>query len=65
LLSVTVKAKDCVTADGLATAGMVLGEKEGRRMFEQLKDVEAFLIYDDNGKLAYWQSDGFGAKRVH
>lgn len=54
-----------MTADGLATAGMVLGEKEGRRMFEQLKDVEAFLIYDDNGKLAYWQSDGFGAKRVH
>ena len=63
LLSVTVKAKDCVTADGLATACMVIGEVKGKEMIGKLPRVEAFFIYDDHGKLRYWQSEGFGAER--
>ena len=58
----TVKANDCVTADGLATACMVLGEVKGKEMIEKLPEVEAFFIYDSLGKLSYWQSEGFGAE---
>lgn len=64
LISVTVKAKDCVTADGVATACMVMGEKKGREMIESLPGVDAFFIYDEHGKLAYWQSEGFDAERT-
>ena len=64
LLSVTIKANDCVTADGLATACMVLGEVKGKEMIEKLPEVEAFFIYDSLGKLSYWQSEGFGAESI-
>lgn len=64
LLSVTVKANDCATADGLATACMVLGEVKGKKLIETLPEVEAFFIYDSLGKLNYWQSEGFGAERI-
>ncbi len=65
LLSVTIKAKDCVTADGLATACMVLGEEEGKKMIEQLSEVEAFFIYyNQDGKLIHWESAGFKSEKA-
>jgi FAD:protein FMN transferase len=65
LVSATVKAKNCVTADGLATTCMVMGEVKARELIEGLPGVEAFFIYDNQGQLNYWQSEGFGAEIVN
>lgn len=59
LLSASVKAKDCMTADGYATALMVLGFEESKKVIKKVSDIEAFLIYDNNGKLETWSSDKF------
>ena len=59
LLSASVKAKDCMTADGYATALMVLGFEESKKVVEKVKEIEAFLIYDNNGKLETWSSNKF------
>lgn len=52
LLSVSVLAPDCMQADAFATAFMVIGRQEAKRILEQEPELEAFFIYDDNGKLA-------------
>jgi FAD:protein FMN transferase len=44
LLSVTVVAEDCMTADALATAFMVLGKDRAMRLCETLDGVEAYFI---------------------
>ena len=42
--SATVRAPDCRTADGWATAIMVLGADEGLARIESLPDVEALVL---------------------
>lgn len=51
LLSATILANDCFTADALATACMVLGVDEGMKLIAGLHDqgVEAFFIYNEGG----------------
>lgn len=51
LLSATILANDCFTADALATACMVLGVDSSMTMIESLhvKGVEAFFIYNEGG----------------
>ncbi|MFA6830695.1 MAG: FAD:protein FMN transferase [Bacteroidaceae bacterium] len=52
LLSSTVIAKDCLTADATATAFMVMGLEDSKRYLENHPDVKACLIYtDENGLL--------------
>jgi len=55
LLSATIIADDCATADGIATACMVMGQD---RMIEFLNlhpEFEAYLVYsDDNGNFKTW-----------
>ncbi len=45
LLSVSVFADDCITADGYATAFMVMGMEESIEFVEHRNDLEAFFIY--------------------
>ena len=47
LLSATVLASDCMTADAYATAMMVMGKDEAIQLDEKLDEIEVFLIYDD------------------
>lgn len=57
LLSATIIAKDCMTADAYATAAMVLGVKTTQALLETHKELSGILIYaDDNGKLITWSS---------
>lgn len=51
LLSATIVANDCFTADALATACMVMGVDEGMKLIESLHNhsVEAFFIYNEGG----------------
>jgi len=50
LLSATVIANDCLTADALATAFMVMGLDSAMAIAERLPNVEGFFIYNDDGK---------------
>ncbi|MBR4786879.1 MAG: FAD:protein FMN transferase [Bacteroidales bacterium] len=50
LLSVTVIAPDCTTADAFATAFMVLGRTRTTEILHQHPELEAWLIYDENGQ---------------
>ncbi|RAI94995.1 FAD:protein FMN transferase [Algoriphagus yeomjeoni] len=47
LLSATVLAKDCMTADAYATAMMVMGVDRAIQLDSTLNQIEVFLIYDD------------------
>jgi len=50
LLSATVIANDCITADAYATAFMVIGLDDAFKLAEKLCDIEAYFIYsDENG----------------
>ncbi len=49
LLSATVIADDCMSADAYATAFMVMGLESSKSFLESHPDLGAFLIYDENG----------------
>lgn len=57
--SATVVAADCRTADGLATALMVLSLEEGRALVGSRPDVEALWIVPDPGGLRTVATPGF------
>ena len=59
LLSASVKAKDCMSADGYATALMVLGFEKSKTLVNSTIEIEAFLIFDNNGTLETWSSNNF------
>lgn len=51
LLSATVKASDCMTADAYATAFMVMGLEKTIAFLKQHHELQAYLIYSDkNGQ---------------
>jgi len=58
LLSATILASDCATADGIATACMVMGKDKTIEFLGRHPGYEAFLIYsDDSGNLQTWTSE--------
>jgi thiamine biosynthesis lipoprotein len=57
LLSATVLAKDCATADAFATAFMVMGIDKAKTVLEKHPELMAYFIYADaKGELAVWHS---------
>ncbi len=59
LLSATILAKDCMTADALATACMVLGLEKGKEFITSIPDVHALFIFSgSDGKMQSWLSPG-------
>jgi len=46
LLSVSVLARDCITADAFATAFMVMGVEKGKEYLKKHKDLEVYFIYN-------------------
>lgn len=59
LLSVTVIADQCATADALATAFMVMGMEESLLFLSANPHCAALFIYAENGKLKTKQSGNF------
>ena len=47
LLSVTVQASDCMSADAWATAFMVMGLEKTLRFLSEHQELQAYLIYSD------------------
>lgn len=59
LLSATIVAKNCMYADALATACMVKGTEASILWIQEMKDVDAYLIYGkEDGSLGEWHSVG-------
>lgn len=50
LLSVTVLAEDCITADAFATAFMVLGYEKSTEIINKLDYIEAYFILSETDK---------------
>jgi FAD:protein FMN transferase len=60
LLSTTVLAMDCMTADAWATAFMVLGFAKSVELLEKLPDIDVYFIYsDDSGTTKIYMSENF------
>lgn len=61
MLSATVLAPDCMTADAYATAFMVLGVDESLRLLSATPDLDALLIYALKDTAAYgeYMTEGF------
>jgi len=58
LLSASVIAPDCMTADAYATAFMVLGLEKSKAIVEQDPNLEAYFIYaDEEGKYQTYSSE--------
>ncbi len=58
LLSATVFAKDCITADAYATAFMVMGLEKTKLFLEKHAELMAYLIYsDEKGNYQIYQSE--------
>ncbi|MDX2415170.1 MAG: FAD:protein FMN transferase, partial [Bacteroidales bacterium] len=58
LLSATIIADDCMTADAYATACMVLGLEKARELVNRCDFLEAYLVYSDaNGEFRTWFTD--------
>ncbi len=59
ILSSTVLATDCATADAYATAFMVLGMDEAKKVLARHPELMAFFIYSDkNGEMKEWMTEG-------
>ncbi|MGB3587041.1 MAG: FAD:protein FMN transferase [Tunicatimonas sp.] len=58
VLSVSVIADDCMTADGYATAFMVLGLEPAKEIIARNPSLEVLIIYDENGATKTFQTDG-------
>ena len=57
LLSATVLADNCATADAYATSFMVMGIEKAKGVLERHPELMAYFIYtDERGNLAVWYS---------
>jgi FAD:protein FMN transferase len=61
LLSATVIAENCMTADAYATTFMVMGLEKSKKFLSEHKDLnlEVFFIYDENGAWKTYTSKKF------
>ncbi|MBN1338248.1 MAG: FAD:protein FMN transferase [Bacteroidales bacterium] len=60
LLSATVVAAECATADAWATACMVAGLEKSKEMLNNAGNLEAYFIYSgENGELKTFFTEGF------
>lgn len=59
LLSATVIAPDCMSADAYATSFMVMGLKKAEAFAEANPKIDAYFIYtDENGQIQTWFTSG-------
>lgn len=59
LLSATVIADDCATADAYATAFMVTGIEEAKSILKNHPEMSAHFIYFENGAYRFVQTENF------
>jgi thiamine biosynthesis lipoprotein len=58
LLSATIVADDCITADGIATACMVIGIDSAKEFILKNPELSAYFVFSgDNGIFKTWMSE--------
>lgn len=58
LLSATILASDCATADAIATACMVMGKEKSIEFLDLHPEFDGYLIYsDESGNFKTWMSE--------
>ena len=58
ILSSSVLAQDCATADAYATSFMVLGMEDAQKVLAKHPELMAFFIYtDENGNTQEWYTE--------
>jgi thiol-disulfide isomerase/thioredoxin len=60
LLSASIIAPDCMTADAWATACMVAGLEKAQEWISANDDIRGYLIYEEDGELKTWDSEARG-----
>ncbi len=58
LLSVSVFAEDCMTADAYATAFMVMGKEKAKKIIEQENHIQAYFIYNEGNEIKVEYTSG-------
>jgi thiamine biosynthesis lipoprotein len=61
ILSATIIADDCRTADALATAVFVLGKDKGLALIEKLPGAECYMVIEKDGIKEHILSSGMGS----
>ena len=64
LLSATVVAKDATTADAYATWMMVIGTGPAREVLSGRPDLEALLIYEEDGQMKSYKTEHIKTKDI-
>lgn len=59
ILSATIIAPDCMTADAYATACMVSGLEKAKKILKENPELKALLIYDKDGELNCYTTPNF------
>ncbi len=60
ILSATIIANDCITADAYATTCMVIGLEKSKELLSKMNELDAYFIYADsaNGSYQIFMTDG-------
>jgi thiamine biosynthesis lipoprotein len=61
-VSVTIITESAMVADAYSTAVFVLGPTEGMKLIERLPELEGMIIFEKNGRLEHWVSNGLQSK---
>ncbi|MBR1733734.1 MAG: FAD:protein FMN transferase, partial [Alloprevotella sp.] len=64
LLSASVLAPECATADAFATAFMVVGLEGAQKILSRRPDLQVFLVYSSGDTLKVWRSPGLESLEV-
>ncbi len=59
ILSATIIANDCMSADAYATTLMVLGLDKAKDLLAKHPEIAAMLITSQNGELSFWHSSNY------
>ncbi len=62
VLSASVIADDCMTADAFATAFMVMGAKKSIDFLKKSNDLAGYIIYEENGQMITFISEQIRAQ---
>lgn len=64
VLSASVYAPSCMEADAFATAFMVSGLEKAKKIVQEYAELEACFVYEKDGELKTWMSEGMEQKIV-
>ena len=64
ILSAHIKAPTCLQADALATVCMILTLEESIKLITENRDLEGFIVYNDQGNFKTWKSPGFDISKI-